>query len=86
LAAADLIEAGVSDREVALQFRVSTRDLLAHLFRVNGSTLTRAVHQVQLLLAEHGCIIPPARARFRTPADIAAFLANSSPAEIKPAC
>ncbi|WP_330460075.1 ISAzo13 family transposase [Streptomyces sp. NBC_00820] len=66
--------------------KIGTRDLLAQLFGVNGSTLTRAVHQVQPLLAEHGCTIPPSTARFRTPADIAAFLANSSPTEIKPAC
>ncbi|WP_330457560.1 ISAzo13 family transposase [Streptomyces sp. NBC_00820] len=66
--------------------KIGTRDLLAQLFGVNGSTLTRAVHQVQPLLAVHGCTIPPSTARFRTPADIAAFLANSSPTEIKPAC
>ncbi|WP_331756066.1 ISAzo13-like element transposase-related protein [Streptomyces sp. NBC_01643] len=66
--------------------KIGTRDLLSQLFGVNGSTLTRAVHQVQPLLAEHGCTIPPSTARFRTPADIAAFLANSSPTEIKPAC
>ncbi|MFD7291568.1 ISAzo13 family transposase [Streptomyces sp. NPDC059863] len=66
--------------------KLGTRDLLAQLFGVNGSTLTRAVHQVRPLLAEHGYTIPPSTARFRTPADVTAFLANSSPAKIKSAC
>ncbi|GAA1544264.1 hypothetical protein GCM10009730_61760 [Streptomyces albidochromogenes] len=66
--------------------KLGTRDLLAQLFGVNGSTLTRAVRQIQPLLAEHGYTIPPSTARFRTPADVTAFLANSSPAEIKSAC
>ncbi|MCM2518195.1 ISAzo13 family transposase [Streptomyces griseoincarnatus] len=66
--------------------KLGTRYLLAQLFGVNTSTLTRAVHQVQPLLAEHGCTIPPSTARFRTPADVTAFLANSSPTKIKPAC
>ncbi|MGA5807410.1 ISAzo13 family transposase [Streptomyces cellulosae] len=66
--------------------RLGTQDLLAQLFGVSGSTLTRAVHQVQPLLAEHGYTIPPSTARFRTPADVTAFLANSNPTEIKSAC
>ncbi len=66
--------------------KLGTRDLTAQLLGVNGSTITRAVHQVQPLLAEHGCTIPPSTARFRTPADVTAFLANSSPTEIKSAC
>ncbi len=56
--------------------KIGTRDLLAELFGVNGSTLTRAVHQVQPLLAEHGRTVAPSTARFRTPADVAAFLAE----------
>ncbi|MFJ6897098.1 ISAzo13 family transposase [Streptomyces hokutonensis] len=66
--------------------KLGTRDLLAQLFGVNGSTLTRAVHQIQPLLAEYGYTVPPSTARFRTPADVAAFLKNSIPAEIKSAC
>ncbi|MFE4583406.1 ISAzo13 family transposase, partial [Streptomyces chartreusis] len=66
--------------------KLGTRDLLAQLFGVNGSTLTRAVHHVQPLLAKHGYTIQPSTARFRTPADVTAFLANSSTAEIKSAC
>ncbi|TQJ36958.1 DDE superfamily endonuclease [Streptomyces sp. SLBN-115] len=66
--------------------KLGTRDLLAQLFGVNTSTLTRAVHQVQPLLAEHGYTIPPSTARFRIPADVTEFLANSSPTKIKPTC
>lgn len=66
--------------------KLGTRDLLAQLFGINGSTLTRAVRQVQPLLAENGYTIPPSTARFQTPADVTAFLANSSPTEIKSAC
>lgn len=66
--------------------KLGTRDLLAQLFGVNGSTLTRSVHQVQPLLVEHGYTIPPSTARFRTSADVTAFLANSSSTKIKSAC
>ncbi|MCF3105951.1 ISAzo13 family transposase [Streptomyces roseoverticillatus] len=67
--------------------KLGTRDLLAQLFGVNGSTLTRAVHQVQPLLTERGRTIPPSTARFRTPTDAAAFLAAiNDPTKIKPAC
>ncbi|WTJ01499.1 transposase family protein (plasmid) [Streptomyces sp. NBC_00015] len=71
---------------VLYQRKLGIRDLLAQLFGVTGSTLTRAVHQVQPLLAEHSYTIPPSTARFRTPADITAFLANSGSTEIKSAC
>ncbi|WP_406004552.1 transposase family protein [Streptomyces sp. NBC_00987] len=66
--------------------RLGTQDLLAQLLGVNGSTLTRAVRQVQPLLAERGYTIPPSTARFQTPADVTTFLANSSLTEIKSAC
>jgi hypothetical protein len=65
--------------------KLGSRDLLAQLFDVSGSTLTRAVHQVQPLLDEHGYMIPPSTARLCTPTDVTAFLANSSTAEIKSA-
>lgn len=65
--------------------KLGTRDLLAQLFGVNGSTLTRAVRQVQPLLAQDGYTIAPSTIRLRTPADITAFLASSS-TEIKSAC
>ncbi len=63
-----------------------TRDLIAQLFGVNGSTITRAVQQVQPLLAEYGQTIPSSTARFRTPADVTAFITNNNPTEIKSAC
>ncbi|MFD9268585.1 transposase family protein [Streptomyces goshikiensis] len=66
--------------------KLGPRDLIAQLFGVKGSTITRAVQQVQPLLAEHGYTVPPPTARFRTPADVTAFLANSMPTEIKSAC
>lgn len=65
--------------------KLGTRDLLAQLFGVNGSTLTRAVHQIKPLLTEYGYTVAPSTARFRTPTDVAAFLKNSIPAEIKSA-
>ncbi|MGW8358938.1 ISAzo13 family transposase, partial [Streptomyces wedmorensis] len=67
--------------------KLGTRDLIAQLFGVNASTITRAVHHVQPLLADHGYTVRPSTARFRTHADVTAFLANSSnPTEIKSAC
>ncbi|MFD6293850.1 transposase family protein [Streptomyces sp. NPDC060235] len=39
--------------------KLGTRDLIAQLFGVTGSTLTRTVHQVQPLLAKHGHTIRP---------------------------
>jgi hypothetical protein len=66
--------------------KIGTRDLLAQLFGVNGSTLTRTVHQVRPLLAGHGYTIPPSTARFRTPADVTAFLnTTTGHMKIKPA-
>ena len=38
--------------------KIGIRDLVAQLFGVNGSTITRSVQPVQLLLAEHGQTIP----------------------------
>ncbi len=54
--------------------KLGTQDFLAELFGVARSTLTRAVQEVQPLLAERGHTIPPSTARFRTPADVTAFL------------
>lgn len=65
--------------------KLGTRDLIAQLFGVNGSTVTRAVHHARPLLADHGYTVRPSTARFRTPADVTAFLTNS-PTEIKSAC
>ncbi|KAA0921251.1 transposase family protein [Streptomyces apricus] len=66
--------------------QLGIRDILAQLFGVNTSILTRVVHQVQPLLTGHSCTIPPSTARFRTPTDVTAFLDNSNPTKIKPTC
>ncbi|MER5619372.1 ISAzo13 family transposase [Streptomyces sp. NPDC002215] len=69
------------------QRKIGTHDLLAALFGVTRSTMSRAVQEVQPLLAEHGHTIPPSTARFRTPADVAAFLTPKAvQREIKSAC
>lgn len=62
--------------------KLATRDL----FGVDGSTLTRAVHQVQPLVAEHGNTIPPSTARFHPLAEVTVFLTNSGCSEIKSIC
>jgi Rhodopirellula transposase. len=69
--------------------KIGTHDLLARLFGVTGSTLTRAVQAARPLLAEHGHAIHPSTARFRTPTDVAAHLdqyGTHPPKKIKPAC
>ncbi|MFJ1975484.1 transposase family protein [Streptomyces sp. NPDC087903] len=66
---------------------MGTHDLLGALFGVTRSTTSRAVQEVQPVLAEHGHTIPPSTARFRTPADVAAFLTpESAQRKIKSAC
>ncbi|MGI5133354.1 ISAzo13 family transposase [Streptomyces sp. CA-106110] len=74
---------------VLYQRKIGTHDLLAQLFGVTRSTLTRAVQEVRPLLAEAGHTIPPSTARFRTPTDLATHLdryGNQPPTKIKPAC
>jgi transposase len=69
--------------------KIGTHDLLARLFGVTGSTLTRAVQEARPLLAEHDHAIRPSTARFRTPTDVAAHLdqyGTHSLMKIKPAC
>ncbi len=66
--------------------KLGTRDLIGQLFGVNGSTITRAVHQVQPILAENGHTIPASTARFRTPADVTAFISSSRPTKINSTC
>lgn len=69
--------------------KIGTHNLLAQLFGVTGSTLTRAIQEVRPLLAKSGPTIPPSTARYRTPADVAAHLdrySNQPPRKIKPAC
>ncbi|WP_406224211.1 ISAzo13 family transposase [Streptomyces canus] len=69
--------------------KIGTHDLLARLFGVTGSTLTRAVQEARPLLAKHDHAIHPSTARFRTPTDVAVHLdryGTHPPKKIKPAC
>jgi len=59
------------------------------LFAVDRKTITVAIEETRLLLHQHQHFVTASTARFRTPADLIAFLAQSSTApaiEIKPAC
>ncbi|MFE9404076.1 hypothetical protein ACFYNY_20195 [Streptomyces sp. NPDC006530] len=69
--------------------KISPHDLLARLFGVTRSTLTRAVQEARPLLAERSHAIDPSTARFHTPTDAAAHLdqyGTHSLMKIKPAC
>ncbi len=50
---------------------------------LHGATAPR---RHRATLAEHGHTVPPSTARFRTPADVMAFLAPEANPEIKSAC
>ncbi len=56
--------------------KLATVNLLGQLFNVSGVTISRANQEVRPLLEAHGHHIAPSTARFRTPADIATFLAS----------
>ncbi|MFB8183692.1 ISAzo13 family transposase, partial [Streptomyces sp. NPDC055966] len=74
---------------VLYQRKLGTHRLMAELFGIDRSTLSRAVQEVQPLLTEHGYTIPPSTVRFRTPTDVAAHLdqyGTHLPTRIKPAC
>lgn len=60
------------------QRKLATHDLLGELFAVTPITTSRAVREVLPLLDAHGYQITASTARFRTPADIAAFLAHET--------
>jgi transposase len=55
--------------------RLATMDLLGQLFGVTAVTICRASQEVRPLLEAHGHRMTASTARFRTPADIATFLA-----------
>ena len=70
------------------QRELATQELLGELFGVTKMTISRAVREVSPLLQAHGYQITASTARFRTPADITAYLdteATDLPNEIKPA-
>ncbi|MBL1102047.1 ISAzo13 family transposase [Streptomyces sp. 205] len=54
--------------------KLATMDLLGQLFGVTAMTISRASQEVRPLLEAHGHHVNASTARFRTPADIAAFL------------
>ncbi|WP_327745477.1 ISAzo13 family transposase [Streptomyces europaeiscabiei] len=62
--------------------KLATMDLLGQLFGVTAPTISRAKQEVHPLLEAHGHHIDASTARFRTPADIAMFLA-SNPTQTK---
>ncbi|MFF0106355.1 transposase family protein [Streptomyces hirsutus] len=55
--------------------KLATMNLLGQLFGVTAMTICRASQEVHPLLEAHGHRINASTARFRTPADIATFLA-----------
>jgi hypothetical protein len=69
--------------------RLCTQTVLAELFGVDRTIITKAVRDVRPLLHRHGHTVTPSTARFPTPADLTAFLADHAQrqsSEIKPAC
>ncbi|MFI1370223.1 transposase family protein [Streptomyces griseochromogenes] len=56
--------------------KLATMDLLGQLFGVTAMTISRAKQEVRPLLEAHGHHITASTARFRTPSDIATFLAS----------
>jgi hypothetical protein len=69
--------------------KLATQELLGGLFGVTAMTVSRAIREVRPLLHTHGYDITASTARFRTPADITAFLAHETTEprdKIKSAC
>ncbi|MFE2738890.1 ISAzo13 family transposase [Streptomyces sp. NPDC059349] len=62
--------------------KLATMNLLGQLFGVSAVTISRASQEVRPLLEVHGHHIDASTARFRTPTDLATFLA-SGPAQVK---
>ncbi|MEU3349929.1 transposase family protein, partial [Streptomyces sp. NPDC006700] len=56
--------------------KLATMDLLGELFGVTAMTISRAKQEVRPLLEAHGHHITASTARFRTPSDVATFLAS----------
>ncbi|MFC3577434.1 transposase family protein [Streptomyces yaanensis] len=67
--------------------KLATMDLLGQLFGVTAMTISRAKQEVHPLVQVHGHHINASTARFRTPSDVATFLApNPTQSKIKNAC
>ena len=60
------------------QRKLATQELLGELFGVTSMTISRAVREVRPLRQTHGYQITASTARFRTPADITAYLARDA--------
>ncbi|MER5346438.1 transposase family protein [Streptomyces mirabilis] len=56
--------------------KLATMDLLGQLFGVTAMTISCASQEVHPLLEAHGHYINTSTARFRTPSDVARFLAS----------
>jgi hypothetical protein len=67
--------------------KLCTQTVLAELFGVDRTIITKAVRDVSPLLRQHGHAVTPSTARFPTPADLTTFLDNDAghPSKIKPA-
>ena len=70
---------------VLYQRRIGIRELLAQLFGVHRSAITKAVTDIRPLLEQHDRRIPDAPARLRMPKDVTAYL-DDTQHEIKTAC
>lgn len=68
--------------------KLCTQAVLAELFGVDRKVITTAVQDTRPLLEQYGYTVTPSTARFPTPADLGAFLADATnhQSEIKPAC
>lgn len=70
-----------SDRVLATVLylrKLCTQTVLAELFGVDRTIITKAVRDVSPLLHQHGHTVTPSTARFPTPADLTAFLDNDA--------
>ncbi|MDG9728403.1 hypothetical protein QC283_37235 [Streptomyces sp. DH41] len=63
----------------------SLQELLGQLFNTTAMTISRAAKDVRPLLEVTGVCLPASTARFRTPDDIARYLAPGE-TKIKPTC
>ncbi|WP_425585906.1 ISAzo13 family transposase [Streptomyces thioluteus] len=66
--------------------KLGPQHLLGQLFGVTTMTISRTIREVRPLLEAHGYRITASTARFRTPADITAFLTEVDSDKIKSAC
>jgi hypothetical protein len=63
--------------------RLCTQAVLGELFDVDRKVITTAVQDITPLLEHHGYTTTPSTARFPTPTDLIAFLAQDTEAHRK---